>query len=200
MTEKFFTRGNANFTTRVLNEDETGYDSAPTNWQGLVETNLTITQEVTKFAADNNPTYAVVSSPPHGSGTVTLFGISNKDWQHILNVLTVDGKGTRFGEDLPIKLFSMSIDELASNGSKNKIIFYKVYINNLPSIITQTKAEDNVAKRDIVLDVETAPVFYNKTGGGKGTVIYDIINSVEDVKRWSENNETIMFPYDIREV
>jgi len=196
MEKKIWANGNSRLITRELDATEDGFTAEPVIWEGLVETSLTFSQTINHYPADNNPRYASIASPPTGSGTITLFGIKPSDWKNVLSVIA-DTKGTRFGEDLPVKFFGLSFDEEVSDGSKNKIILYKVNITDLPSIETSTKSEDNVDPRDVVLNVEVSPVFYDKEDGSRGRVIYDIFNSIENKELFDANGSTIAFPEEL---
>jgi hypothetical protein len=195
--EAIYVRGLSNLVTRRLKDDGTDFDGAPRKWSGAVEMNVTFSKPRTKFPADDNPAYAVVSGAPIGSGTMKLFGMKNSDYIDILPVEYVTGKGVRFGADLPDKFFGLSFVEKVSDGSENKMLMYKVAVTEDPAISNETINDEGVTIKDFIFNIEIYPVFFDAADGKKGRVIRDIINSVDDSSRWDENKDTIVFPYDL---
>ncbi len=193
---KIYSYGVKNFMTRELNAKGDGYDADPVKWIGSMEINITVSQTRTAFAADNDPKFVEILSAPTATGTIFI-GLRVTDYEKIMSVVSAAGKGVRFGEDLPIKYFGLSFDEETSDGENNKFILYKNSVSNIPAVVVSTVSGDALTLRDVTLNIESAPVFYNKADGGTGRVIYDIINKVADAARWAENEDTILYPYEL---
>ena len=193
----YYVTGMSDLITREINETGTDFIGDAKLWSGAVEAEITFTKTVTKFAADNNPNYAVVAGPTTGQGTIKLFGVKNSEFKDILPVQYSQDKGVRISGIAPMKFFAASFIQKCSDSSSNKIIMYKIAIMDDMPIVSTTINGDGVEIKDFTFNVEVYQVPYVKEGGETGSVVYDIINNRDNTQRWSENDGTIMLPYDL---
>lgn len=191
--------GNSTFVTSALNATRDGYDEPTVIWSGMISASVTTSQESNPLPSDNDPEKDVLHGMPTGTATITLRGILYKDFLKLMNIKYDEDNGIDFytNED-KVKYFSFSFTEDTDNritGDKGQVrhIFYRARINNLPALTTSTISNAAPTPRDFPLDITLLPLMKpNDTTKWK---FYRVQSSIENVKGFNANKDTIVFPF-----
>lgn len=190
---KFYVRGNQGLSTQQMNDTQTGYVGELKKWTGLVEIEVTPVQNKTVLAADNNPNWDTIKGTLTATVVVRLFGIAQKDWQHLFNVETSDETGVSFGGRGDTINFGLTVDKICNDSSLNKLVIFKLNAD-LPAMTSTTVTIDDVAVEVIEIPMSAYPVFFPISNGDQDERTYRIINNKENAEFFAANTTAIVYP------
>lgn len=165
--------------------------------QGLISVDLTLSQEVTNVAADDNPTYVSTTPPVTGDGTITILSMSYSDYEKIWSVYKDDNGALWFGGNTMADKVGLAYKTTTTDAlgveSNNMISFPNMTIS-LPPKVSSTIDEDGGEISNVEMPVTINPVFWEDSLGQRKRATFGIINSIDNADIWADLKDTIFTP------
>lgn len=192
---RVYQEGNYGMKVFKIDESTGGYSSQGTAVNGLVTVDITFSRTVTNTPADDVVDYLTRRSPERGEGTITILGLSLKDYKALYNdivddnnVLVVGKK--RMAQKLGIIFYNH--EESAEGSSENMFVLPNCSLE-IPNISTATIAEDDTTVRPFELAITCNAKNFG-SGADADRFTYAILNSVDNADIYGTNRDKMYTP------
>jgi len=176
-------------------DSENSYDPNGVAVEGLIEVNLTLSNEITSFLADDNLSYITLTGPTTGTGTIRVTDMPIEALQYLANV-EVTNNGTIYGSDVELPHCAFKYEEQVSiSGQSGKSIDCTVIFDATISISNFiAKANDGKSIADVTLNLTINPVTYMDLQGVERSVTMFRTNSERHKATYAKFTKGIQFP------
>ncbi|MDE6965517.1 MAG: hypothetical protein K2O94_00910 [Clostridiales bacterium] len=195
ITLPFIEEGNNGFDIYTLNAD--GTHGAGENIKGMVSFSGNITMETTNLPADDDTTYFSRGKPVTADGTVAFRGLTVADYKKMYNNCTDSNNVLILGRRGMTKKVGIAFNNtrVYSDGttSENRICFLNLTFS-LPSIETQTIAEDDDTVRPFSVPFKANPYNYINKNGKRDHATISLPNSKDNSDIWDKVKDKLYIP------
>lgn len=165
--------------------------------QGLMSVDITLSQEVTNVAADDNPAYVSTTPPVTGDGTLTILSMSYSDYEKIWTVYkdanSILWLGSNTMADNVGFAYKTTVTDALGAESNNMISFPNATIS-LPAKSSVTIDEDGGEITNVEIPITVNPVFWEDSLGMRKRATLGIVNSVDNADIWPKVKDTVFTP------
>lgn len=192
---RVYQEGNYGMKVFKIDESRGEYATQGVAVNGLVTVDITFSRTVTNTAADDVVDYLTRRSPERGEGTITILGMSLKDYKALYNdivddnnVLVVGKK--RMAQKLGIIFYNH--EESAEGSSENMFVLPNCSLE-IPNISTATIAENDTTVRPFELAITCNAKNFG-SGADADRFTYAILNSVDNADIYETNRDKMYTP------